>query len=140
MLSSQRSAIEFSHFFSLQVWSQAGNLQKDNWNRLSKAIVGPSSEEPSRQRETRLACMCVCVHSYLNEKLRMCWEEEEGQLPLHLDATTYHGTDSFWKRAPKVCCQPGSWPCLLSFLVPRFIRFCVCPVVSHSLQSCHGLS
>lgn len=92
VLSSQISAVEFSHFISLQVWSQAGNLQKDNWNQLSKAIVGPSSEGPSRQRETRLACMCVCVHSYLNEKLGMCWEEEEGQALLHLDVATYHGT------------------------------------------------
>ena len=66
VLSSERSAIEFSHFFSLQVWSQAGNLQKDNWNRLSKAIVGFSSERLSCQRETRR--VCVCVHSYLSEK------------------------------------------------------------------------
>jgi len=35
--------------------------------------------------------MCVCVHSYLNEKLGMCWEEEEGQALLRLDAATYHG-------------------------------------------------
>ena len=40
----------------------------------------------------------------------------------------------FWKRAPEACCQLGSWPCLLIFLVSQFIRFCVCPVISHSLQ------
>lgn len=116
VLSSQRSAIEFSHFFSLQIWSQAGNLQKDNWNRLSKAIVGPSSEEPSRQRETRLACMCVCVHSYLNEKLGMCWEEEEGQPLLHLDATTYHGTDRVSGSVhPRCAASRGHGPAFSAF-------------------------
>lgn len=37
--------IEYCHFFS-QVWSQAVNLQKGNWNRLSKAIAGTQVKDP----------------------------------------------------------------------------------------------
>ncbi|XP_068409368.1 charged multivesicular body protein 7 isoform X2 [Eschrichtius robustus] len=47
--------------YQREVWSQAVNLQKDNWNRLSKAIVRPSSEGPSRQRDTRLVCVYIVI-------------------------------------------------------------------------------
>ncbi|EHB10261.1 Charged multivesicular body protein 7 [Heterocephalus glaber] len=50
--------------YQSQIWSRAVNLQKGDWNQLSKAIVGPSSEGPSCKREISL----MCVHSYLNEK------------------------------------------------------------------------
>lgn len=40
----------------------------------------------------------------------------------------------FWKHVPEACCQLGSWPFLLIFLVSQFIWFCVCPVISPSPQ------
>ncbi|CAK6445235.1 unnamed protein product [Pipistrellus nathusii] len=41
---------------------------------------------------------------------------------------------SVCKRVPEPCSQLASWTCLVIFIVPQFIPFCVCPVVSHSLH------
>lgn len=50
------------------------------------------------------------------------------------DTTPSHWTCNSCNPAAEARSQLVSWTCLLIFIVPQFIQFCVWPVVSHNLQ------
>lgn len=64
------------------------------------------------------------VHSYLNEKLRISWEEEEGD-PLGFTRMLPRTTGQIPSLEVRfeARSQLVSWTCLLIFIVPRFLPF-----------------